>query len=497
MRILSVFTAILLLLTFIVSCGSGGGSSSETTIDTAGGESESEAVETEVSDDLGEMDFEGVDFRIVTGQHQGYPTATFSYEEQTGDVLEDALYARNVKLEERFNVNFTENNLSDIFTVNSVVKEFTYAGDDAYEMAMMIDRFALKAGIDGQLHSYNELSNINLEKPYWNQRVSDDFTIGGKLFFTYGDDNLVFFQSTTMLAFNKKLHENYGLDNIYDLVRSGTWTTEKYFAMCEAVSSDLDGNGKYNIEDQYGQVIVTNMYYANFWLQDDLRLVEKDSEDMPYFNVTGNEKLISLMEDIRTRAYTGNISYNLDLEKDWSSQFGSEGTYNSAMQVFMAGKSLFVSASLTSIPVARSMETDFGIIPYPKTEETFAGDAYGSRTFGGFPYVVPITVSDTDMVSAIMEALACESSKTVIPVLYDQVLKAKSSRDTDSEEMLDLMRSKRLTDLGETYWWDDVESIYEAAFRSQNKSFSSLTAANEEKINIVIGEYIDFFNSMK
>ena len=37
---------------------------------------------------------------------------------------------------------------------------------------MMIDRYALKAGMDGQLIQYNDLPNIDLTKPYWNQKVS-------------------------------------------------------------------------------------------------------------------------------------------------------------------------------------------------------------------------------------------------------------------------------------------------------------------------------------
>ena len=37
------------------------------------------------------------------------------------------------------------------------------------------------------------------------------------------------------------------------------------------------------------------------------------------------------------------------------------------------------------------------------------------------------------------ETSACESSKTVIPVLYDKVLKGKNTRDDESAEMLDLI----------------------------------------------------------
>jgi hypothetical protein len=452
--------------------------------------------ETEVSDDLGARDFEGQEIRVLTGIHGTYPVSTFSAEEQSGDLLNDALYMRNRTLEARFNMVFKETVLNDIFMVNDKLKSFVLAGENAYEMAMQIDRYALAAGMNGQLLSYDKLTNINLSKPYWNQNAQKDFSINGKLFFTYGDDNLVFFGSTTVLAFNKVLVGQYNLDNPYQLVYDGKWTTDKYNAMCKTVTSDINGDGKMTVDDQWGAVVCTNMYFPNFWLQDGYKIIEKDSNDLPYFNVPGNDKLISLMIKLFDDSNQGTI-YNMGVKSDWSKKYSATSTYNSVMKMFADGKSLFASTSFITIMDTRAMVDDFGILPYPKSEETFAGDIYGSRTFGGFPYVVPITVTDTDFVSAIMEALACESYKTVIPVLYDKVLKIKNTRDEDSEKMLDMIRSKRITDLGEVYFWDDIESVYENMYAGKSNDFASKTASIEKKVNKVLDKAIEFFNTLK
>ena len=69
------------------------------------------AVETEegfdrksVDDELGSYDFNNYEFRIVTSNER---TNHYFIEESTGDVVDDAIYARNLAVEERFNCKIT------------------------------------------------------------------------------------------------------------------------------------------------------------------------------------------------------------------------------------------------------------------------------------------------------------------------------------------------------------------------------------------------------
>ena len=142
------------------------------------------------------------------------------------------------------------------------------------------------------------------------------------------------------------------------------------------------------------------------------------------------------------------------------------------------------------------MDEDFGILPYPASEEKGAGYIYGSRTFGGFPYVVPLTATDLDMISTIMEALACESANSVIPVLYDKVLKVKNTRDEDSARMLDMVRKNRITDLAETFWWDKVEYPYEDYLRLGKYDIASRTEKIRSKAEKDIAKETEFFLSL-
>lgn len=453
--------------------------------------------ETELHDNVPALDFGGATFSVLTGTHGTYPVDCYSAE-QTGDALDDILYQRNLLLEERFNITFSETVTNDIVCdVPAQVRSAVLAGDDVWSMAMMVDRFALSVGMEGCLYSYSDLPYVDLSNPWWNQNAKNDFTVDGKLFFTYGDDNLVFFMSTTILAFNKQMVLDYGLDDPYELVYDGKWTYDRFMEMNHLVTQDMNGDGKMTIDDQFGTVLVTNMFYPNFWLQDGLKLVEKDTDDLPYFNVPGNEPLITMLVKLATDSKDESF-YDVNNHSDYKAQYQQQtgSNYNDVMAIFADDKALFASSSLINIMDARDMETDFGLLPFPASEEKEAGYIYGSRTFGGFPYVVPVTVMDTEMVSAVMEASACESMKTVIPVLYDKVLKGKNTRDEESYAILDMIRQNRITDLAEVYWFENIEWQYENAMMKGNENIASFTESIRKAAESDIAKGVEFFTKL-
>ncbi len=451
-------------------------------------------------DNVPELDFKEAEFHILTGIHGTAPVSTYSMKtaEETSEILDDALYKRNMALSERFNITFKETVLDDIYEVNDKLRDAVRAWEDTYQLVMQIDRYALSAGVEGSLYSYRDLPHVDLTQPYWNQNIQKDFSIDDKLFFTYGDDNLVFFGSTTVLAFNKNMMDTYDLGDPYQLVYDGKWTYDTFLEMNRAVTEELNGDDEMNSADQWGTIMTGNAFYANFWLQDGYKIVEKDADDHPYFNVPGNEPMMTKMMELAADVKKG-YWYNLSNKSDWQNKYSGTGnSYNSVMMMFSEGKSLFASSTLINIMDARGMEMDFGILPYPASEEKEAGYIYGSRTFGGFPYVVPASVANVEMVSAVMEASACTSANVVIPVLYDKVIKVKNTRDEDSGKMLDMIRKNRITDLAETYWWDNVESVYEGLVAGgQVDTIASRTKSITRSVEAILARTTKFFEEME
>ena len=101
------FILALLMLVSAVSCGSDAdtentetsGSGQETT-------AEADTEEKKVTDDLGDIRFDGEEFNI----YLAYPVKTMFVEEETGDNVDDAIWERNRAVEERLGISlkFTE-----------------------------------------------------------------------------------------------------------------------------------------------------------------------------------------------------------------------------------------------------------------------------------------------------------------------------------------------------------------------------------------------------
>ncbi|MBQ8401371.1 MAG: hypothetical protein IJX14_05520, partial [Clostridia bacterium] len=138
MKRISTFALALLLL--LSSCG-GAADETEAAADTTAVENTAETeplTEMEkralVQDTLPEKDSGGMQFRISTKQGTLYE---IDAEELTGDLLNDALYEINLRIEERFNVEIVPiiTEAGDGNTHVNSVKQSIIAADDAFELA--------------------------------------------------------------------------------------------------------------------------------------------------------------------------------------------------------------------------------------------------------------------------------------------------------------------------------------------------------------------------
>ena len=138
----------------------------------------------------------------------------------------------------------------------------------------------------------------------------------------------------------------------------------------------------------------------------------------------------------------------------------------------------------------REMESDYGIIPYPKHDETQT--TYYSRVEGGCPYSVPSKrVIDTSFAGAMMEASSVNSYISVIPVYYETALKTKYSRDEQSGKILDMMMSNRVYDWGDTFFTSYVrDGFVFKAFNNGKPVSASDIESNKKKVDAAIEKVV-------
>ena len=495
MRIAGVLIIVLFMLA-VISCGgpdntsinggvadnanAGENSGNAGNNDNGDGNELSNEPESLYKDDLPETDMNGYVFRMFTRELNPQTfRGVINPEEITGDVLDDALYERNRRIEERFNMTFSEVVADNSDAVRNSIK----AGDDRYDMVTTRIPAAYQYAHEGLLYSIDGLSHIDLGKPYWDQNLNPVFTIANKRYFAIGATNLAAYDFTDCLIFNKKLFTDLGLDYPYTLVESGKWTLDRFSELSRSSVKDVNGDGIFNAEDSYGYICPAKNIMSSFTIGAGNVTVKKDSEDIPYFSVPGDEKYISAFQKVFEVIYDNNV---------WFKTQTDDNVNIKDMQIFEFGRSTFAYSTFYFVTQLRGMEADFGILPYPKMEET--QDKYYCRVSFTDLFTVPTTNKNLEYTGIIVEALACESAKTVIPAYYDITLRTKISRDDDSQKMLDIIFNNRVIDLGDTIFCAQTrDSVYNTMFKKGDRDLVSKIEKMENNVNKELDKIVEAF----
>ncbi|MGI6202949.1 MAG: hypothetical protein ACOYID_06070 [Eubacteriales bacterium] len=425
-------------------------------------------------DDVPTVNYDGYVFRVYS-RDDAWFNGNITVEAQNGEVINDAIFIRNAKVCDRFNIQITET----VHTDTELARATVLANEDAYDMINARCTAALSMAVEGILYTVEDLPYVDLSKPYWDEKLTDDVNIGPYRYFAVGDLNLTFYDYTSVLLFNKQIVEDNTIENPYQIVYDNRWTFDKYMELAMGVTTDLNGDSKLDQNDMYGIIGTPNFVGYTLTLAAGVKSVNKDEDNYPVYNLDSDEKFIEVFNKVFEVMWDSNTWFRTTITDQISPTFVS---------MFKNNQSLFFSTNFFNVPSLRDMDTEFGILPFPKYNEN--QEKYITRISFFDMFTVPITVSDLDRTSAIIEVLNCESGNIVIPAYYEISLKTKYARDNDSSGMLDLIMEHRVVDLGDTIWVGEIRDGWLAAMYQNNnrniastaKKYSRLMSKTIEKV---------------
>jgi hypothetical protein len=436
---------------------------------------------TEAKAALPKKDYEGYEFLVADRltSNNIFTTIDLYSEGENGDTINDAVFARNIIVEEALNIKIKEKESSA--PVNDI-KTAVLASEDTYDAVTDgLSSLAKNLAVPGYLLDLNELPTLNLGADWWDQAMNKGLSIMNKIYFITGDISIMDNYGTWSVMFNKEIIENFNRDDPYKLVEDGTWTLDKMYEMAKGVSVDLDGDGKMGDWDQYG-ILSENYNTFGFWLGSGEMITRKDDNDLPYLTLY-NERSASVIELV--------LEIQLDTATTITGDRHSKEMADGVNILFKQGKGLFIFGGFWLISDYRDSEVNFGIAPTPKFEES--QDKYYNTYSPGncTAYSVPVTASDYGRTGTILEALAMISKYTLTPAYYDIALEGKFLRDEQSKDMLDLILANRSFDLCALFDWGGMFSVFGSMYTSKSYDFASRYTANEEKAIMAIDEFID------
>jgi len=439
---------------------------------------------------LPDYDFEGTSIDFLANESL-YSNARnwFSEDEVETGTIDQAIYERNLRVGASFNVKFTESYEKDVATTTTVVDQMVVAGDDSFDIICIPARYMLDLAAKNYLFDYSsELLNIDLYGDAWIQWVNDIIKINGKTYFAFSDAMLSLYDFTHMMLFNTNVLAQYQIKTSpYDHVEAGTWTYDNMYMMAKNVSSDLDGDGKYTQDDMYGYVCPAYSILANFWVSAGATTVKKlPPQGIFIFDLKGDKHFDSVYRKVFEMFRSTNV---------WRQPTNDANRYYDEDITFQTNHALFADHTFYSISQLREMESDFGIVPYPKWDDSQA--QYYSRVEAGTKTWGVLYIQDPELTGTIIEALALDSHEHLIHTYYDVTLQLKLTRDDKSIDMLDLIRSTMTYDPGDTLFCDEVRNgIFSGVFKNNNQNLSSLLESRSSEVQSMINEKNDYFRFM-
>jgi len=486
---LSLLLALLMLAPAIVSCAETEDTASPDTPDVSADAGTEETVpeETEISrenypDTLpDDLDFGG---ETVTIHSRGDDESIYevSVEEMTGEVVNDAVYERNEMVAERLNVKivgFAGEKWDAYNNAIASLRASIMSADGAYDAIAGWSARIPSLSLEGLLLDLNEMPYLDLDQPWWNQSAVEELQIAGHLYFITGNIAKTMLSAMCVYVFNQKVANDFDVENLYDVVNEHRWTIDYINELTANVYVDLDGDGQMGTADLYG-LTSSSVNDADGYMQGfRVSMISRDEAGLPVLDVD-TERFTTIVEKV----------YNLMWNNPGCYAITGDGT---DLKPFSEDRALLSTTRISGIVGSLAdMESDYGILPYPLLND--AQTEYGTRVQDALSlWCIPIDSKNPEMTSAVLEALAAQSYRTVTPAYFDVALKNRYSRDAQTAEMMDLIEQSVLINFESLYnesignpWF-----VLRTLMPQKNSNFASYWATNSKVITKMLQKAVE------
>ena len=439
--------------------------------------SEPEIIHDNLPDDL---NLDGAVINLLV-QSDEWKAREFVALEEIGEVVNDAVYRRNIAVEERLNVNLNViegPGWEQWDAMARQIRNSVTAGDNSYDLIAGWSGRVPTLALEDLFLNLFELPHVDMEKPWWNQSMKRELTLGGSLYFLAGDMTLSMIENCSVFYFNKVIHRDLALPDLYQAVLDGVWTLDYMFNLTKDIYSDVNGNGIADDGDLFGVILYPLNVADGFMQASDIRMITSDSAGMPELNIE-HEKLSALVDKV----------YGLYYENP-GAQVVAQNEQLTAP--FRNNLILLKPATLSGAIGLRDMESDYGIVPYPKFDEM--QENYLTRVWDALSIMcVPVNADKTEEIGAFMEAMAFESYQNLTPAYFDIALKGKYTRDDASSQMLDIVRDGAYMNFASIYNesigspWHMMRTL----MNTQSNNFASWYERNEGAVTRALENLID------
>ena len=427
----------------------------------------------------------------------------FEQKELANDNVLDAIYDRNINIEDRLGVDLEFVPMYAAY--GDGVREEFLRKIDAVRLAKshdydLIATYARTEGglaIRGHLQNFSkiETSYINLEKPWWPQELVETVSFGnGSYYFISGDMSTNVLYMMHCIFINKDMFADLKMDIPYQDVRDGKWTIDRMIEITKDVWVDIDGNNVQSADDQLGFCALNYVCDSFYTGANMLFFEDHDTEMIKVSADYTSAKAVRLISKLGDWASGDAI---------WITNSSKADKNSDTRSLFQKGRTLmwmdYACFAESALSLGR-VDFSYGIVPVPKYNENqvnyYTGLGNPISMYG--IYIDLDTRGDRQealsMMTAVLECYASENYRIVMPELFEVNMQLKYSEGTAESTMFEYVRSGITFDLGKIFS-AETENIPERACNAivANTSWSSTyekyLPSAEEKLKKIVADF--------
>ena len=409
-----------------------------------------------------DMDFDGYKFQILANTNNfggDYPQWVWDSDSDPKTILEQAVASRENVLFNRYGIDTVL-----VPTSSAAMALMNAANSNLYicDVAAIPGKTAATLVQMDCYYNLNAISELNLSASYYDQRIQEDFDIGGKLYmlegdFTYRDDF-----TTMMFAYNKTVYDTYLFSDKYgtpyEMVRDGNWTYANMLSMATEATQDLNSDGTYDVNDRFGLITVTSFPY-NMMMAAGLKTVDAKggTVSLTMSNATYQDRVLNCVSTIMDNIKGINgmrVILPHDMQ-DWGA--ASDARASEAARLFIENRNLFRETTLSAVRNFVSADVKYGVLPMPTYYEGQT-EYYNVVAVEDLESLTIVKCGQTDVskIGAIVERFAYHSRYTdatynMHDAFYSYLTELKLCQIAADQEMMRLILESKVYDC-DTLW---------------------------------------------
>ena len=486
-KIISVLLVLAMFMFCLVACGGGeDNGSGEESIGSSNKTNEFMDADGNYVPRHEVKDMQGRNFSIIVrGEVFGtYQSDDFTTNSQLyGELIDDAVQRRNDVVERLYNVTLVVNKSDDIDKEILLDCQSSLGNYDAI-MPSLSNLSNLAS--QGYLYDLRSIEAFDDEAPWYDENCSKAFSINNQLHFTTGDITILNKVNTPSILFNKEMAAKYFPEtDFYQLVRDKEWTFDVLLESAKKVASIVTSDGSYSDDNIYGMVTTYNDTHMFYGASGEL-ICGKDSNDLPYLQMGQTDRSVTIAQKILSEY--SNADWLIHAEECeapiWETSFA----------IFYEGRALFRPSAFSATTKLRKLsEIEFGVLPYPLMDSTQTEYFSYCSTGATAGIAIPISAKDPEYSAYMIEAYSAWAKNYLTKAYYEVNLRYKDLRDDESEEMLDIIFSNIVYDMGLCYNFGGLATMMKELCMANSTDVVSTIEGKVDQAQTKINELIEMY----